>query len=111
MPEPKMPWPHAPTHLLSTRSTYFVTSATYEHAHYFAGAHRLKVLQRGLLTVMKRFNWQIEAWAVFSNHYHFVAKSPRDEDDASNLSDMLSILHVKTAAWVNKLDEVPGREV
>ncbi len=48
------------------------------------------------------------AWAVFSNHYHFVAHSP---SDASNLSDMLRVLHVKTAEWVNKLDRTPGRRV
>ena len=111
MLERKMPWPHAPTHLLSSRSTYFVTSATYHHAHHFAGAARLKVLQRGLLTVAEEFNWQIEAWAIFSNHYHFVAKSPRDQDDASTLSGMLSTLHVKTAGWVNKLDKTPARQV
>jgi len=48
------------------------------------------------------------AWAVFSNHYHFVAHSP---PDASNLSDMLSVLHVKTVEWVNKLDRTPDRRV
>jgi putative transposase len=46
-----------------------------------------------------------------SNHYHFVAHSPADADDASSLSDMLSLLHVKTAEWVNKLDAAPGRQV
>jgi putative transposase len=55
--------------------------------------------------------WHFEAWAVFSNHYHFLAHSPPDAGDASNLSDMLSVLHVKSAAWVNKLDRAPGRRV
>ena len=64
-----------------------------------------------MLTVAEEFNRQIEAWAVFSNHYHFVAKSPRDQDDASTLSGMLSTLHVKTAGWVNKLDKTPARQV
>jgi len=27
------------------------------------------------------------------------------------LDDMLSLLHVKTAEWVNKLDAAPGRQV
>jgi putative transposase len=31
--------------------------------------------------------------------------------DATNLSAMLSMLHVKTAEWVNKLDKAPGRQV
>ena len=48
---------------------------------------------------------------MFSNHYHFIAHSPASADDASSLSDMLSLLHVKTAEWVNKLDAAPGRQV
>jgi putative transposase len=111
MAEPKTTWPHAPTHQLSGRGTYFVTASTYQKTRHFRGAKRLQVLQRGLLTVAEKYGWQLEAWAAFSNHYHFVAHSPAGDDDASNLSDMLSVLHVKTAEWVNKLDKLPGRQV
>ena len=111
MPEPRTPWPHAPTHQLSARGTYFVTASTYQKGHHFRGTKRLRVLHRGLLTVAEKYCWQLEAWAVFSNHYHFIAHSPANADDASNLSDMLSLLHVKTAEWVNKLDAAPGRQV
>ncbi len=111
MSEPKTPWPHAPTHQLSERGTYFVTVATYLKAHHFRSARRLRVLHRGLLMVTQQFHWQLEAWAVFSNHYHFIAHSPADAEDASSLRVMLSILHVKTAEWVNKLDAAPGRQV
>ncbi len=111
MPEPKTPWPHAPTHQLATRGTYFVTGSTFGQLHHFRGAKRLRVLHRGLLTVAGEFGWQLEAWAVFSNHYHCIAHSPRDATDASSLSAMLSMLHVKTAGWINKLDNEPGRQV
>ena len=111
MAEPKIPWPHAPTHQLATRGTYFVTASTYQHEHFFKGAQRLQVLHRGLLTVTHQFDWKLDAWAVFSNHYHFVAHSPGEKKDAGNLGDMLHDLHYKLAAWVNKLDEAPGRQV
>jgi putative transposase len=111
MPEPKTPWPHAPTHQLSHQGTYFVTASTYKKLHHFRGAERLRVLHRGLLAVARDFRWQLEAWAVFSNHYHFIAHSPPDAPDASSLSDMLSVLHVKTSEWVNKLDRTSGRQV
>ena len=111
MPEPETSWPHAPTHQLSQRGTYFVTGATYQKAHHFRGANRLQVVHRGLLTVTGKFGWDLEAWAVFSNRYHFVAHSPAGADDAAGLSDMLSVLHVKTAGWINKLDGQPGRQV
>ncbi len=111
MPEPPTPWPHAPAHQLSERGACFVTAGTYLKAHHFRGAERLRVLQRGLLKASGDYGWHFEAWAVFSNHYHFIAHSPPDAGDASNLSDMLSVLHVRTAEWVNKLDQTPGRRV
>jgi putative transposase len=108
MSEPKTPWPHAPTHRLCENGTYIVTSSTYLKGLHFRGAERLRVLQRGLLSQADKFGWQIEAWAVFANHYHFVAHSPAD---ASSLSPMLKILHVKTAEWINQRDQQPGRNV
>ena len=111
MPEPAIPWPHGPKHQLAEGGTYFVTASTYNKSHYFRGADRLGVLHRGLLTLARDYGWLFEAWAVFSNHYHFVAQSPPDAPDACNLSEMLSVLHVKTAKWVNKLDHAPGRQV
>jgi len=88
-----------------------VTASTYRKAHHFRGKERLRVLHRGLFTVARDFGWHLEAWAVFSNHYHFIGHSPAEAPDASNLGDMLSVLHVKTAGWVNKLDQAPARQV
>ena len=111
MPVLKTPWPHAPTHQLATGGTYFVTASTLHKSHHFRGAKRLGVLHRGLLTVARDFGWQLEAWAVFSNHYHFVAHSPAAAADATSLSPMLKTLHVKTSGWLNKLDATPERQV
>ncbi|MBN1491861.1 MAG: hypothetical protein JXA69_18260 [Phycisphaerae bacterium] len=107
----RVPWPHAPSHQLSEGGTFFVTVGTYLKQHHFRGAERLCVLHRGLLTVARDFDWQLEAWAVFSNHYHFVAHSPRGEEGAGSLSGMLGRLHAKTAKWANTLDGTHGRQV
>jgi putative transposase len=82
MSSDEMPWPHAPTHQLNSRDTYFVTASTLHHSHCFRGKERLAVLHRGLLKVAAKFGWRLGAWAVFSNHYHFVAHSPETKDDA-----------------------------
>lgn len=105
---PRIPWPHAPTHQLAEAGTFFVTASTYQKKQHFRGGDRIEVLHRGLLTVAKRFEWQMEAWAVFSNHYHFVAHSPKDRDDAASLSQMLGVLHTEMSGWVNRLDGVTG---
>ncbi len=111
MPEPATPWPHAPTHQLSESGAYFVTAGTYLKAHRFRTRQRLDVLQRGLLTVAYDFSWELEAWAMFSNHYHFIAHPPRNWKNASSLSQMLGVLHTRTAGWIDRLDHTPSRKV
>ncbi|MCP5520083.1 MAG: transposase [Verrucomicrobiales bacterium] len=111
MPHHRFPWPHAPEHRLSERGTYFVTAGTYLRQHFFAGEARLAVLHRGLLKLTAETGWELEAWAVFSNHYHFVARSPRTEGSAESLSHVLGKLHEKTAKWINRMDTVAGRKV
>jgi len=103
------PWPHAPTHRLASCGTYFVTAGTYLKQHYFRDPCRLDALQRGLLSVASEFGWQLEAWCMCANHYHFVAHSP--ETETSTLTSMLRTLHSKLAHWVNRLDNTPGRRV
>ena len=85
-----------------------VTSGTYRKFHHFGGRDRLEVLHRGLLAVAAEFEWRLEAWAVFSNHYHFVGHSPADP---ATLTPMLAKLHERTAKWINGLDQQPGRKV
>ena len=102
-------WPHAPLHELSARGTYIVTAGTYKKTNHFRTRERLNVLHRGLLSVAQKFGWRLEAWAVFSNHYHFVGHSP--DEGAENLGQMLGLLHEKTAKWINNRDDAARREV
>ncbi len=108
---PEIAWPHAPPHRLSESGTYFVTVGTYRKQHHFRGTNRLGVLHRGLLRIAADFSWKLEAWAVFSNHYHFVAASPALEQGAASLSSMLGTLHEKTAKWINRIERKVGRKV
>jgi putative transposase len=105
-----LPWPHAPPHRLGEAGTYVVSAGTYRKLHHFRSKQRLDVLERGLVTVCRDHGWGLEAWAVFSNHYHFVASAPAGER-AVALRRMLSTLHTKTATWVNRLDQTQGRKV
>jgi len=104
-------WPHAPVHQLSAAGTYFVTVGTYRKEHHFRGPERLEVLHRGLLSVADQFGWQLEAWACFSNHYHWVGHSPTGAEGAESLPDMLGLLHEKTAKWLNRVEGTQGRQV
>jgi len=101
-------WHHAPVHRISTAGTYIVTGATLGKLHHFRGAERLDLLHGALLKQTKEAGWHLEAWAVFSNHYHFVGHS---QPDAVLLKDLIRELHRSTSHEVNQLDQTPGREV
>ena len=57
---------------------------------------------------LARSGWALEAWAVFSNHYHFVGLA---EENANSVQNVVRDLHSCTARWVNKLDGMQGRRV
>ena len=101
-------WPHAPLHRIGEHGTYIVTAGTFGKEHHFRGPERLDFLEGKLLSVSKQFGWNLEAWAVFSNHYHFVGNS---RADSGKLDDFLKQLHAETAIEVNRWDDRPGRQV
>ena len=102
------PWPHAPVHKLGSDGVYIVTGATLYKEHFFAGETRLRMLEDQLLTLASDYRWQLEAWAVFVNHYHFVSRSTYN---SVSLDKFLTHLHADTAREVNKLEDKSGRQV
>ena len=101
-------WPHAPVHRVSEHGTYIVTAATLNKCHLFRGEERLDLLESKLLELAEEYGWDLEAWAVFSNHYHFVGHS---REGSSSVNVFLSHLHTATAAEINQRDDQPGRQV
>jgi putative transposase len=101
-------WPHAPPHMLRDQGIYMVTAATYLKAHHFQSQERLQLLHDRLLSLSKAFEWELHAWAVFSNPYHFVARS---STDPSHLKKWIAQLHHSTAAQLNAADHTPNRQV
>jgi putative transposase len=101
-------WPHAPLHRISEAGTYIVTSGTLHKEHCFRGPERLDLLESSLLRSAKEHSWRLEAWAVFSNHYHFVGNCTTESAD---LKTFVKQLHGATAVEANRLDGAPGRQV
>jgi putative transposase len=101
-------WPHAPVHRLGEAGAYIVTAGTYKKEHYFQQSSRLSFLHDSLIRLATEYGWALQAWAVFSNHYHFVAMSP---GDPGTLRLWTSQLHTLTAREANRLDKTPGRKV
>ena len=101
-------WPHAPVHRLGSNGIYMVTGATLHKQHLFTATEQLGLLESELLSLAKQYHWQLEAWAVFVNHYHLVA---RGQAESSRLDEFLKHLHSDTARELNRLDQSPGRTV
>jgi putative transposase len=116
-------WAHAPEHRLGEQGAYMVTSGTYEKAMLFAGEERLSALCGGLLKYAARHGWALQAWAVFPNHYHFIAFPPDTNTmmntgavtgigtGAARLPAFLRELHSRSARWLNTIDRAAGRKV
>ncbi len=101
-------WPHAPVHRLSDHGTYLVTAGTLYKQHFFRSSERLDFLEGKLLQLARQYFWQLEAWAVFPNHYHFIAHS---QPGSEPLNGFLRDLHAATALYLNRLEMMPGRQV
>jgi putative transposase len=102
------PWPHAPIHRLSSDGIYMVTAATLYKRPFFCTPEKLTSLENDILTLAKLYSWQLEAWAVFMNHYHLIA---RGEVEPASLDLYLKHLHSKSAIDVNVKDSASGRQV
>jgi len=105
---PPKDWPHAPVHRLSENGVYFITAGTLYKLHFYNTPEKLDLLERMLLSLAKKHKWQLEAWAVFSNHYHFVA---RGQPDSTAMDVFLTELHSRSAIELNRLDGVQDRKV
>ena len=102
------PWHHRPCHVFEPDTMYIITAGTMYKQYFFRGDERLVLLEETLFDVFHAHEWRLEAWAIFSNHYHVIAGSP---EGAKSLGLMLKGLHSLTARAVNRMDAAPGRKV
>ena len=101
-------WPHAPAHWTFQPGIYMVTAATYRRAPYLVTPKRKDLFQNALFAIASEFGWELHAWAILNEHYHFIARSP---DNPATLRRFISKLHMTTAKAFNREDGTPGRKV
>ncbi len=101
-------WHHAPIHKLTEHGAYMVTAGTYGKLRHLGTSERLELMMCALFGLADEYAWELQAWAVMANHYHFVAISP---ENPRTLATLLSRLHSETAEVLNRMDGTPGRKV
>ena len=85
-----------------------VTAGTYRKEKFFLTPDRLQMLHDLLLATAREFDWRLQAWAVFWNHYHLIAIS---HGHPTSLKAFVSKLHAVSARAVNNRDKARGRKV
>ena len=103
-----MNWPHAPKHWLFEPGIYMVTAGIYQKLPHLNSSERLDFFAESLFRYAEEFGWSLRAWAILSNHYHFIGASP---EDPASLRKFMGKLHMKTAQELNRQDATPGRKV
>ena len=102
-----MDWPHAPLHRLGHAGTYFVTGATLHKEHFYRTPASLDTLQQLLFALGEQFSCELQAWTLFSNHYHLVVRTESGEA----VHAMLARFHSDAAKALNAAEGVSGRRV
>ena len=100
-------WPHAPSKSVTEPGTYFITAATYHKEHHFRSHEKLELLQSVIFETCVEFDFQLQAWAVFPNHYHLIGFNTVD-GAVKRLTDKI---HGVSARELNRLDDATGRKV
>ena len=101
-------WPHAPPHRFFEPGTFMVTGATLHKEWIFNSPERLDLLQECLLKSLHDYGCSVQAWAIFSNHYHVILSFA---GNAEKVRQAFAQVHTLTARQVNRIDEQPGRQV
>jgi putative transposase len=101
-------WPHSPLHRLGEAGAYIVTAGTYNKQLFLHTPSRLSLVRDMLFELARETGWQLQAWAILANHYHFVAQSP---EQATTLTILTRKLHACTSRIFNLEDCTPDRKV
>ena len=101
-------WHHAPIHRLNEAGAYCVTAGTYLKQKLFHTRKRLDMLQEFFFGFAKKFDWWLQSWSLFPNHYHFVGFNDKDP---STLGRVINEFHSASARELNKMDGQQGRKV
>jgi putative transposase len=101
-------YPHNPPHYFVPDAMYMVTGAILHKQHLLSEEKRKEFVLQTLFERAELLGWNLEAWAILNNHYHFIAQAP---EDATTLEKLIRQIHSITAIEFNRQDRASGRQV
>ncbi len=98
---------HRPPHLDLGKGVYLITSATFEHIHYFNEPKELSALELRILDVFSKVGFVCHCWVILPNHYHVLL----DLENPKDFGKVIAPVHRKSALYCNKRDKVFNRKI
>jgi putative transposase len=99
---------HNPPHYFVPNAMYIVTGAILHKQHLLSDNKRKGFVLQTLIQRSDLLGWQLQAWAILNNHYHFIAQAP---ENVQTLEKLIRQVHSITAIELNRQDGTPGRQV
>lgn len=99
---------HAPPHYFVPNAMYMVTGSIVHKQPILQNDKHKEFFLQTLFEKATLFSWELEAWAVLHNHYHFIAQAP---DNSTTLRKLLQQVHSITAIQFNRWNNASGRQV
>jgi REP element-mobilizing transposase RayT len=96
-------YPHNPPHYFVPNAMYMVTGAILHNQYLLKEDRKKGQVLRTLHERSDLLGWQLEAWAILNNHYHFIAQAPKN---VLSLSTLIRQIHSITAIQLNKWEHI-----
>ena len=101
-------YPHNPPHYFVPNAMYMVTGAILHNQDLLNENIKKGFVLKTMMERAQLLGWNLEAWAILNNHYHFIAQAP---ENAGTLSKLIRQIHSITAIQLNEWDKTSGRQV
>lgn len=99
---------HNPPHYFLPNAMYMVTGAILHKQHLLSDDNLKGFVLQILFERASLLNWNLQAWAILNNHYHFIAEAP---ENSKTLPKLIQQFHSITAIEINKQNHTSGRQV
>ena len=96
---------HAPPHPFRGAGAYMISAANFEHKNIMETSARRTEFVTLLLNALQKIAYELLAWVVLPNHYHFFATVQSLKD----VSETLKYLHGTTSHRWNLEDSLTGK--
>ncbi len=98
---------HHPPHIFKNNAIYFITARTIDKNPHFNTTEKKNIFCLCLKAGLQKFEVEIFAWVLLSNHYHLLIKIDKKE----SLSKFINYLHGKSSYELNKLNKIEKHKI